>query len=529
MPQLPDPYGIKRNIAESRRPSAHINTSQVGTGLQSVGKALGSFVERKEESRDRFEISKAKAAWVRSKVDHEEVSKEDQEYKGLPERHTKALNKSRDDILSTITNPKRRAELEAYIEEDSVYSISRVRGYAKARETDVERALLTADIEGLRNAALTGDDTGKVINDINERILATKGAGYINAEQAQALGQKTFFDYAKGRIEMAKAGPERQELLDGELGKYIPADIRAKMTENNRLAYLDDEAQRTVDVWDGAGYDYARMVSEAKKIKDPDLRKEVLSQADAVSARAVRAKSIAEDNLFQDIYDAIDSSDSNNAGKVYSAYMDGGARDGLTASQQNSLKGLADAKVSGKDRKTDIGVWVEYTQLSFEDRDKAREYFWKNSKSFSDSDIRTIVTSLQKESPQPKALRGALAEFNVRMDELKIKKTDERKAKAFKEFNDWYMDAHVNGKEPSDKEVAFKLDHMTEKVLDNWWARDVYAFNATPDEMEEVIQDAPAEDTEEVLSGFKQKFGRDPSKEELFYYYTLAKSQGRFD
>ncbi len=528
MPELPDPTGISRRIPRSQRGVAQVDTSGMGRAFSEFGgdvTRLGGALAEKQDKQDRYDLAAAKSKWVVARTEAESALEGDKEYDTMEERYRDQLVKQFDDIGAGIRNAEIRDQFQMQQQDDLELGAIGIRSKAWGVEKDHHKGLLVDDLNSLRESALKSNST-ETIEVMQDRIDAAAEMGYLSDTEAATMRQKSTVDYAVSRVELAPAS-EREEMLAGPLGQYVPEDVAVKLTENAKRERVENEAIVAVDMWMAQGLGLDAGMTEASKIKDPDVRKATEARFKTQYQVEQKATQDEQNNMYQDYASQVEN------GEVSYDAIPRADRDKMTAVQRGNLQSVAAQKGTGAEVKTDIAVYDHLTSLiSQKEYGEARQYYLDNysklglsdRKAYSKITNNALADSSEVDSffTNKEYLKASAAEAGVDKKEITVLQ---------QRLDTWYQEYQINneGKTPTDVDVQGAVDQLLLRRPDTGWFTDDYMFEAETAPAELLLKNEPVNHVNVVDAAFKKQFGREPTPDELARHYFNNKRKGKFD
>ncbi len=525
MPQLPDPTGMARRIPTGQRGVASADTSAIGRAVSDVGGSVFKFGQQAADKQDRYDLALAKSKWVSARSDAESSFDGDKEFGTMETRYRDGLTKSMDDIGGNIRNAQLRDEFRLQQETDLEVGSNRIQGKAFGIEKDHHKGLLIDDLNNLRESALK-TNSAEAIETMQERIDAASEMGYLSDTEAATLRQKNAVDYAVAKVEMAPAS-EREGLMKGPLGKYIPADQIQDISDKAKAERIENESMLTTDVWMAEGLTLEQGMTEASKIKDPDVRKATENRFKLQYQVEKKAIQDEQNGLYEGYASQIENGELS---------YDGIPRDErykMTAIQRSNLQKVAADKATGKPVKTHIPTYDHLNVLlGNKDYTEARQYYLDNYPKLSQSDrkayskitVEAMNESVEIESffTKKEYLKNAATKAGIGASDTVVLQ---------QRFDSWYQGYQIanDGKVPADPEVQTAIDNLLLKRPDTGYFTDDFMFEAEKAPAEILLKDENQSHVSMVAAAFEKQFGRVPTPDELTMHYFSNKRKGKFD
>jgi hypothetical protein len=520
MPQLPDPTGMARRIPSGQRAIASAR-QQIGGDL---GGSLLKLGEQMADTQDRYDLSLAKSKWVGARANAESEFDGDKEFGTMENRYRDGLTKQMDDIGGGIRNSQLREQFRLQQESDLELGSVRIQGKAWGVEKDHHKALLVDDLANLRESALKMN-SAEAIETMQERIGAASEMGYLSDTEAATLRQKNAVDYAVSKVEMAPAS-EREDLLKTPLGKYIPADKAQDIREKAKAERIENESMLTVDVWMADGLSLDQGMTEASKIKDPDVRKATEERFKLQYQVEKKVVQDEQNDLYQDYASQIEN------GEVAYDNIPRDDRDKMTVIQRSNLQRVAADRATGKPVKTDIATYDHLNVLlGNKDYTEARQYYLDNYPKLSQSDRKAyskITVDAMNESVDVESFFTNKAYLKSATDLANI--TGDKAIVLQQRFDTWFQGFQLSndGKLPTDAESQKTIDRLViDRPVD--WAFDPYFFESPDAPAELLLEGENQKHVNMVSAAFEKQFGREATVDELWTHYLSNKRKGKFD
>jgi hypothetical protein len=215
-------------------------------GLADIGTAARAI----KAANDRMDFSRATSGFINDKSRLDAGIAKDQDYKSLPDRYGRELDKLRDKWLETIRDANVRAQFTRDVDTHTLRGVLAAQRQAFALEREDERARLFADLEQLRDNARTAaeDERGAIIGAGHARIATGLEKGYLTPGEARALRTKWTHDYAIAWSQGRPLGQQAAILKDSLDGRHTstPVDFlpRSKVADLHKQASAEILAER---------------------------------------------------------------------------------------------------------------------------------------------------------------------------------------------------------------------------------------------------------------------------------------------
>jgi hypothetical protein len=505
---------------------ATIDTSATGRALVGLGQTVEKLADAQAEKQDRYDYARAKTEWIKARANAESEFEGDKDYGTIEDRYRGALSQKMPDVGNVIRNRGLREQFSMEMEADLEVGASKMKAHAWDIEKDHHRGLLVDDLKVLRDAALQSN-SAESIAAMQERIDAASEIGYLSDTEAAKMRQDNTAEYAIARVGMLPAG-QRLKMLDSPLGKFIPADKAQQIRESAKNELVDDTAMYTADIWTQQGLSLTEGMAEARKIKDPDVRKATEQRFQLQYRINEQAEQDGQNDLYQDYSSQIENGDITYDGIPRST------RDQMTAVQRRNLRGLYEEKATGTKVKTDIAVYDQLNVLLQSDQPKqARQYFLDNYQSLSESDRKSyskLTSAAVNEDPEAKTFMTNKQYLKHAADMAGIR--GDNASKLDQQLMDWYEGyVQANGKAPDNQETQRAVDQLLLKRPDTGFLgfgeERVFELPTAPADL--LLSAEPERNVTMVREAFVKRFDREPSSAELLKYYMQNKEKGKFD
>jgi hypothetical protein len=525
MAVLPDPTGIARRTPSGQRGVASADASVISRAVSDIGGTVFKIGQQKADKQDRYELALAKSKWISARSDAESSFDGDKEFGTMENRYRDGLAKQMDDIGGGIRNAQVREEFRLQQQSDLELGSNRIQAKAFGVEKDHHKGLLVDDLNSLRESALKMN-SAEAIETMQERIDAASEMGYLSDAEAAKLRQTNAVDYAVSKIEMSPASA-REEMLKGPLGKYIPADKAHDISEKAKAERVENESMLTVDVWMAQGLSLDEGITEASKIKDPDVRKATEERFKLQYQVEKKAVQDEQNNLYQDYASQIEN------GEVSYSSIPRSDRDKMTVIQRSNLQKVGADKATGRAVKTDIPTYDHLNVLlANKDYTEARQYYLDNYPKLSQSDRKAyskITVDAMSESVEIESFFTKKEYLKSSAETAGIGKTENVVLQ--QRLDEWYQGYQIanDGKIPSDPEVQATVDSLLLRRPDTGWFTDDFMFEAETASAEVLLKNENQSHLSMVAAEFEKKFGRIPTSDELVMHYFSNKRKGKFD
>lgn len=529
---------------------------------------------------DRLEYSRAKAMFLRSKVEADNAFDDDQDYKTFEPRYRERLNKSAEQSLKNVSNGRVREALMADMALDFERGVATIKDKARGREKDENRAFLSKDIEASMQTALQADrpTAAAILESMTMQINASRDKGYLTAQEAEKMRQDLAGNYAVQRVSLMP--PEKQlEALqagmtmrqDGALpifaktGTEVDFIPPAKRIEMLRGAEAKTKSLRAIKLADDItgpmstdSMDLKGWMEKTKGIADVELREAVESRIVTEYNRRNALVTQAERDLREKAWDVVYKTKS---------------MDGLTGAQLAALKPADKIQMESYTERQgrvpdDVGLYNELNIMSAREPDKFMNldlniYRGKTSDQmvmrFSDLQ-RSMISAhnsvdarnaRKNDEAAQKALRdsetmkgvgsaiklaeGVLAKAGI---DTKPKQGTEAE-KTFQEFQSKVVDRVRDFQEKkkdraTDKEILGLIDGLLleGRVRGGGWfgtdfRSDKRLYQVTPEERDRFfvpVEKIPAQDKKLIIEALRQK-GAEPTNEAVQDAYLRMQIQ----
>ena len=459
MPSIPRASDINRLVPDVQQRVTTAGTGGLENSLSNVGTALGNFAERKIQ----YQVSQAKAEFLTAKVQEDNAYNDDQDYETIGDRYSTNVKNAAQSAAEKISfGPARNAFLQD-ADLDIEQGFQRIRGVAKAKETDTQRAFISESLDGLREATLTGDPMSAMDSAMG---LIKNGAdmGYLSHEEAAKLFDGWRDDALIAKIETMEP-EDRVEALSQPWAKELPTDVQTKLGRIAKDELDKNVAMENVDSYFQEGLEPTEAYTRIGDIEDPDVRRETEQRFTTEVGRRRGADAALQEDLHRAFFNPV------RAGELSVSDIPQQELDRMDPAVVNSLYAAERNAATKIDPVTDRAVldtlYQKY-QDGHGDPVDVRNYFAENAHRLSNSDFEqwSKVTSTDFEG-----LEGDPVFTGSQMIQNKLYEvhgygdTDERneaQAKYRREFEQYVFDYRKqnNGNDPSGQEQRDYIDRM---------------------------------------------------------------------
>lgn len=255
MPRLPDrtqlgsiqPQG-EQAIIRGVQPLAEQASAQLGQSLANVGFQGMAYAK---EAKERKALTEAADAESKAVVESIRVASEfenDQDYETMETRYREKVSKAHGDLLTTVSDPLRRQQLQNKFMVDMERGAAGIRNVARSREVDTAKASLSNLIAENRELALTAKDEStraSLIESTLGAIEARRASGLIGDAEAESIRQKSTQDYALGAAEMLSPQETISKLsgeTKGTIFDFIPSDTKHRLVDQAKTRIKQESA-----------------------------------------------------------------------------------------------------------------------------------------------------------------------------------------------------------------------------------------------------------------------------------------------
>lgn len=511
MPRIPNYEAAGTSVARTGSLRTEVDRSEAieregqGALLGAVGEAVAQAVEHD----DKLRYAAARSTLLQAQSAARRELEADNDYETFESRYRERTAKARTAAAASIRGGRSRELFEADAQADIERGVEQIRGLARTKEVDQGVSLLNSTLEANRNAALESKDEAERIAYLeasNDSIQGALDKGYITADSAREVRTKFTTNYAEAFVGI-QAPAERIEMLskpDTNVAKYIAPDRRkalleAAKREGNELRVRGESQAFEDQLTEQHGNDFKSALTEARQIKDPEVRDATVSR---IKARQAETKQFELEDREAASEEAI--AFINDGGRF--ADLPTSIKNRLTPSSLNAIREYADGGGAAARKVTDPATLIKLSTLSADDPQRFAELNMLDYRAqLSASDFEEFVDLQRKirtgvldgkatgfqsitqiRDAKLKELFGgtsAKGEKQERINAFVIK--FEQQLKAFKQ---------ENGKAPSTQDARKLLDDLTaEVVTGGWFGGTKRAFELTdedtqvPEAMRQVI------------------------------------------
>lgn len=301
MPSIPRASDLNRAQVTGQTRVSTASTAAVGTGVDKLASVLGQIGDSNQQRKTNYEISQARTEFLKAKAREDNAYSDDEEYETMGERYSNNMNTELENAAGFITNVRARRE---FMNESSVQLAQgheRIKLHAKRVETDYQRGYILEAMDGIRNAALTGDTMATMFA-ADGLVDSAIDMDYMSAEEGADIKMKWRNDVAVSKLEMM-APEDRIEALKEDWAQNIHADIRHKITEEAKVEEVDDSARENVasyaDMSDSEAY------AAIDGIENTDEYDETLRRFENQKAREGRQDARRQDELHRAYFNEV--------------------------------------------------------------------------------------------------------------------------------------------------------------------------------------------------------------------------------
>jgi len=370
MARIPSADQVGRNITSGQVSIAQVDTRNVGGGLD----RLAAVVNQQLDARTRYQYSQAASEFLIAKTQQDVAYDNDQEYGTIEKRYTENVGGALSKAAELIQDERVRNEFLAQHRVTAAEGTSRIRQVAFRKERDYQRGYITQQLEGVANAAMTGDVTAAL--DTGQALLMTaRDQGYLSAEE-YAQETSKFRQTTKVRVLEMMKPQERLSALRDVLGNDLPADARAKMIAEAEKELVDDQAVGYVDTAMAqlrSGRTAQEVMSGFAKIENVDVRTATENRfqtefsrqrtAEADEAASIVSKYVMDLRLGRRTFEEIATAADSAADIHRLAQLNPTAVGSLQAAEQVSAQTTADLAQAKRDAWYDLAAMAKNIEM----------------------------------------------------------------------------------------------------------------------------------------------------------------------
>jgi len=469
VPQVPRASDVARVVPSGQqRVSVSGGQGAIAGAIGGIAREVRSAAIEHQQRKDRYQLSQAKTQFLTQKVREDNAYDDDQDYDTVESRYTTNMQKYLEDAAQAIENPKQRREFLSESELTMAQGTERIKNIAKSTETDHQRAFITEGLEGIREAALTGD-VPTSLETADELVASAVDLGYLSAEEGQAALSRWKDDTLVAKIE-TMAPEDRIEALSESWADNIPGDLKVKLQRQAKSELNKDVAMSNVDEYSAQGLSYEESLAKIAQIEDEDVRRETEQRLTIQTQQEKNIEADRQDELYNAYYLPV------RMDGFRVADIPPGELEEMDPEVVESLYSAERQAVSRVNRVTDRTVLDKLYEL-YNDGDGSpeavRDYFKKNGDSLSDSDFEqwSKTTNSDFSDMESDPVFTGLQQVEAKILEThgyqsSPKKRNELSAKYRREYENFvfeWRNTH-EGKEPNGEEQRAFIDNMMLKV-----------------------------------------------------------------
>ncbi|CFR19933.1 transglycosylase SLT domain-containing protein [Yersinia kristensenii] len=235
MARIPDANDIGRRIPDVARGVASADITAPSRALQGLGQSLERVGGQIQQKEDQFNYAEAQSNFLKRKLDIMASFDGDNDYPTFGDRYNEQISKAREESAGLLVSNSDKRLFEIESNNDIARGYDQVRGLVRNKEVDFGRATLDQTITSNREAAISAKDESTrmgLINATNDAIIGAHSRGYISAEQAQQIKQRSAVDYATASVSSLTPKEQVSALKSGAgIAALIPLDTRKKMLD----------------------------------------------------------------------------------------------------------------------------------------------------------------------------------------------------------------------------------------------------------------------------------------------------------
>ena len=370
MPRIPDANQLGYSVARPRTPEFVDRSAQIaGQATERFAGTIGNIADALQSDADTFDTALADSDLQR---EHTAVVKEfeqDRDWRTFEKRYGERMAAASERANKRFSNNRARTAFEVNSRNILERGKQAIQGLARTKEVDWGRAQVDEALTANRNSALEAPDEqtrAAIIGSSQSLIDGAVARGYLNEQEATNQRQRWSQDYAESYVGMQQA-PERIKILSapkGTVADMIAPDRRAAMLEAAKKEDRDLTVRRESQAAEDAlvekhGGNWTAALTDARSIKDPEVRDSTVSRIKTRQAEAKQAEIEAQDSLGEEALAFI-----NDGGKF--ADLPLRIKNGLKPSALNSLRAYAEQSAGGS-RRTDPQTLIELSSKSVDD------------------------------------------------------------------------------------------------------------------------------------------------------------------
>lgn len=501
--------------------------------LENLGNTVEKIGSDFQDRRDARELAVAKSEFIRQSITASNAFEDDPDPDTYEKRYTEMMQKAKNTAASSIKNAQNRALFEEQIKIDIARGEQQIKGLADKKRGDYARATLADTLEQNTDALLrakTAEDRAALLAATEDAVLLTADDGHISYEQAQKQLSGFESTYAIARYN-SMTSQEQYEALKKEQEKggtwmrSIPAPKRAElMAQAQKEVEEHDMRQKAQETADTILYnnptDYEAQVSQARQIKDAQVRSKVMTHLDSAYAQREKIRKQAKTQQVENAVNLVLEGGSIN---------DIPERDWV-AMDENDRKSLEKIQ-----RRRD-GLEPTDDNAALEFYDTIATDYARNPKSIAKYSLAQLQANVPPEKLDkvlgwrqdvasgnvvPDATQGqinAIIRDTTEMLEIKDKQKQARLRQAVEIEVEQFT--KTNGKKPSYSDTITIRDRLVEQItFDKFFDEEKYRFELTgEEEFSDVV--VPEKDRKLILESWQKANGDQfLSEDQIKAYY----------
>lgn len=531
MARFPDPTQSQRRVSNAQAPVGSVrNAGAVGNALGDVANTIGREAEESRQRRQNYEYNNARAKFMTSKVQIDNSFRDDPDYETFDDRYMEGVNASLNEVAMTISDPEMR---DAFIAEQGfriAQGRERISDLARSKEVDFRQSEIIENLAGLKGMVIEGGDT-ETVSTAQALVDAAVENGYIDRVAGTNMMSAWKEQSAVAWLESIE--PEKRlEALNSPMAENLPVESRAGLKREAESELMKYTASGMVDGWVANDTDRATRLVEINKIKDPDLRDEVMRQSDNQMNQAAKAELETQTEIYDAIFPAI------RAGEVTVDQMNKDQLNSLTPAMINNLYAAEAnaAKTTAVRSNRDVLSQLQFLE-TMQDYGAMRKLLMERGAELSDSDYEQY-SKIGIEGDAPIDYQSLKAAKSLLTNKMTVatgdKPSDVEYSQLHEALSDWhrrYWNESEQKKLPTDKEIEDKIDQllMTTSVPDAGFAyfdmdKPLYQLNAS--EIEDVIDQIMATGDQKRINDVVAIIGEDADPIDFIEAYEYAARRG---
>lgn len=516
MPKIPDYTQLRRDVTQAR---AGVDTrgvgANIGEGLMNVAQVTSEIHQNKMDE----EVSGADVEMYTHLVGAVNSFDEDDEFDTMRQRFDGDVTGKLGEVASKISDPSRREKFVNKYKKDIASYGEQVSNQAWGKKVDFKKSELLTNLDNIRNSALNDADPtalGKANEMYMSQIGSARKLNYISETEGASLIKRMRDDTAKAHVQMLPV-EERLAALKQLKGQLPPDELVAlKNATNDELRI--GKAQDIVQGMEERGIDWADSRQEIKKIKNPDLRKEVEARRDYAFARRDRAVTEGRTELKDKWFDELALGESRvediKAAGEWDAMGADLQREMITAQKRSVQSTSIPFSFAHHDNLYQLKVQAERGDKNA--ALKLREYVLSNYSSMSPAQQKTW-SSVSIDGFVPPEVDSGLSDIQAISARLPKNSDSEKRRVMLGEMGKWREGFITRfGKEPTTADRENEIDRIFLEYDKGFFGIDTPFYDMTEDERIETTSDMIEKNPEawRMTQEFFVKQGYIPSRQE---------------